>query len=350
MSKLVQSMVAHPAGGNSTDASIVVLMDNGGEVRTDIPCAVLPKANLLLQIGTLRRMMRRLRPEIVHVHSFTPLLLALLTAPGSARIVRTIHNDYPYFTARDMKSRFKRKLEGMLHELRNATLVCISPAVAARMPWRNSTSHLVENGIDFEATKRLSEQSGVAPSEKPREALHIVTIGRLEAQKNYDLLLRAFALSSARSSRALCLWLVGTGSQLQQLQQLAAELGIAGAVKFCGYQNNPFPFVADADVYVSSSQYEGFNLALVEAMGLGLPAIATRSGGVTDSLQDERDLLLVEKHEPADLAAAIDRLASDATARAALAARGMTIVRQRYSMTSMLQAYTSVYRAALREH
>lgn len=100
----------------------------------------------------------------------------------------------------------------------------------------------------------------------------IVAVGRLAAQKDFTTLLRAFALLKA--ARAARLLILGEGRLRPQLEALAHELGIAGAVALPGYAENPFAALARARLYVLSSRYEGLPGALIQALACGCPVVS----------------------------------------------------------------------------
>ncbi|NMC28369.1 MAG: glycosyltransferase, partial [Syntrophomonadaceae bacterium] len=107
----------------------------------------------------------------------------------------------------------------------------------------------------------------------------IVTMGRLEKVKGYRHLLRIF-VRVQEVIPACRLVFVGDGSQREELEQMAADLGVADKVVFTGRQANPFAYISRCDLCSLTSINEGFPNALVEAMACGLPVIATdcRSG------------------------------------------------------------------------
>ncbi|BCX11982.1 MAG: glycosyl transferase [Thermosynechococcus sp.] len=101
---------------------------------------------------------------------------------------------------------------------------------------------------------------------------HILTVGRLEPVKNQPLLLRAFAALAQPEAR---LMLVGQGPSEAPLRTLAADLGIADRVIFAGFHPDPSPFYSTADLFVLSSNNEGFPNVLAEALSFGLPVVST---------------------------------------------------------------------------
>lgn len=101
----------------------------------------------------------------------------------------------------------------------------------------------------------------------------IVGAGRLQRQKDFPTLIRAFA--QVREGRSCRLIILGEGNGLAQLEALIAELGITADVDLPGFRTNPYPFLARADLFVLSSRWEGSPNVLTEAMALGTPVVAT---------------------------------------------------------------------------
>lgn len=105
----------------------------------------------------------------------------------------------------------------------------------------------------------------------PRGA-RIVTVGSMKAQKNHLLLLRAFAKIGRPDAK---LMFVGTGTGEADLRALAAELGVVNRVVFAGFHPDPTSFYRTADLFVLSSDYEGFGNVIVEALACGTPVVST---------------------------------------------------------------------------
>lgn len=126
---------------------------------------------------------------------------------------------------------------------------------------------VIDNPVDAEAI----ENAGRAPSSLAIAGPYIVGVGRLTSVKNFALLIRAFHDSAYRGR----LVIIGEGPERPQLEHLIRELGLAERVFLPGHVDNPFPLVRGADIFVSSSNAEGFPNALVEAMALRVPVIAT---------------------------------------------------------------------------
>ena len=116
--------------------------------------------------------------------------------------------------------------------------------------------------------------------------------------------------------------LVGTGQGEAGLRAIAGDLGIAGRVIFAGFHPDPTPFYRTADLFVLSSDYEGFGNVIVEAMACGTPVVSTDCpSGPAEILEGGRHGRLVPVNDPAALAAAIQAALSEKPDRAALQRR-----------------------------
>ncbi|MFO7179161.1 MAG: glycosyltransferase [Pseudomonadota bacterium] len=146
----------------------------------------------------------------------------------------------------------------------------VAEDLAQALPSVREKLSIVYNGVFDDTLTALAAQP--LPLERPRERL-IVACGRLVPQKDYPTLLRALSLVKTRPSPVL--WILGEGPERDAIVRLAHELRIRERVVLLGFQKNPFPFMACADVFVTSSRYEGFSNAMVEAMACGTRVVAT---------------------------------------------------------------------------
>lgn len=168
---------------------------------------------------------------------------------------------------------------------------------------------------------------------RPRDLPLIMGMGRLTRQKDFPTLLRAFAaLQSQRPSRLVVL---GEGADRDALQALAVSLGIADRVLWAGFQQNPYAWLARADLFVLSSAWEGSPNALTEALALGIPCVSTRCpSGPDELLADGRYGPLVPVGDHAAMAAAmravLDTPLPAETLRQAVAEYRVDISAQRY--------------------
>jgi glycosyltransferase involved in cell wall biosynthesis len=149
----------------------------------------------------------------------------------------------------------------------------------------------------------------------------ILGVGRFTRQKNFALLIKAFA--EVRRQRPARLVLLGEGELRDELENLAVGLGVGGDVGCPGFDANPFRYMARASLYVMSSDWEGLPTALIEAMACGCPVVATdTAGGPREILEDGRLGRIVPRDDVGALASAINATLDapgDAAARVARA-------------------------------
>ncbi|WP_260921900.1 glycosyltransferase [Novosphingobium sp. 9] len=168
---------------------------------------------------------------------------------------------------------------------------------------------------------RIETLARISQPERRDGAMHFVSAGRLVTQKNYPLLLRAFAAVWQRGDR---LTIAGEGPERARLERLAAELGIAASVDLPGHLGSVDGLLAKADAFVLSSDYEGLPGVVVEALAAGLPVAATDCCASMSGLLDHGRIgLLVAPRNVEALAAAMnglrDHTFSNAAARAVAA-------------------------------
>lgn len=152
-----------------------------------------------------------------------------------------------------------------------------------------------------------------------RRGKRVLTVGNLKTPKNHLLLLHAFARMDRPSS---VLMLVGHGQAEPMLRALALNLGIADRVVFAGFHTDPAPFYATADLFVLSSDYEGFGNVIVEALSFGLAVVSTDCpSGPAEILENGRWGRLTPVGDAAALARAMDEALSTLVDREALKRR-----------------------------
>ena len=164
---------------------------------------------------------------------------------------------------------------------------------------------VVTNGIDVAAVRAASLREPEVPLDQGRPT--IAASGRLDTQKGLDVLVRAHARALEDGAPDHEVVIMGTGPDRESLTDLARELSVADSVRLVGFVDNPHAVVSRADLFVLPSRWEGYPLALVEALVLGTPAIAADCvSGPREILQDTYGEL-VPVDDPDALAAAMAR-------------------------------------------
>ena len=252
---------------------------------TRLPAAVeqirLPTSHTLLAAPALARYLRERRPQALLAAKDragrAAVLARALAGTGTPLALRLGTNLSTAMAGRAAVSRWLRYLPIRLLYPRIERIIAVSAGVAddtariARLP--RASIAVIRNPV---ITPELPAQAA-APCPHPWLADPGVPVicaaGRLQRQKDFPTLIRAFAQVRARQPCRLLI--LGEGNARPRLTALIAELGLADQVALVGFQVNPYPFLARAALFVLSSAWEGSPNVLTEAMALGIPVVAT---------------------------------------------------------------------------
>jgi glycosyltransferase involved in cell wall biosynthesis len=258
--------------------------------------------------------------DVVHVHSPLAAIgcrLIVRTLPRATRprVVTTEHNVW------SSHARLTSMLNTTTASLDDAR-TAVSAAVRASMPERlQAATEVVRYGVEVETVRAarsardaMRTELGLADSD-----VVIGTVANLRANKAYpDLLAAARQVCDALPNARFVA--VGQGPLEQEIRAEHARLGLGDHFMLLGYREDATRVMAAFDVFCLASHHEGLPIAMMEAMVLGLPVVATDVGGNREIVKDGREALLVPAGRPADLAATLTRIAADAALRSRLAA------------------------------
>jgi glycogen(starch) synthase len=178
------------------------------------------------------------------------------------------------------------------------------------------------------------------PSEerRPNDVVRVISVARLIKRKGLEDALNALAAMKARNVE---LHLVGLGPQMQKIERLAEQLGIADRVVFRGHLRGEELARAyrESDVFLLPSLSESFSMALLEGMASGLPVVATRIGGIPELVEDGVNGLLVPAHAPDRLADALDTLSASPELRARFGRNNRRKIETRYGWSTIARLY-----------
>lgn len=173
-------------------------------------------------------------------------------------------------------------------------------------------------------------------------------ISRLSEEKGHSILIDAFRQISGRFPGAQLL-IIGEGRLEGDLKKKAEGYGLGDSVRFFGNTLNAREFLAIMDVFVRPGLQEGFGLAVVEAMLMGVPVVSTSVGGFREMLNDGELGVLVEPCDPDHLAAAISRVLGDGGLARRISAAAKGYARSNFSAERMAEQTLEVYKEALDE-
>jgi len=252
------------------------------------------------------------RPDIIHTHLFDADLIGIVAGRvmGVRRCCSTVHSATFFGT---LAHRWRYRGLAMLAGRFFAVSDAIGEILVRRCHVPASRVRVIRNGIDPERFVPRAQREGAADSGPV-----IGTLARLDPRKGISMLIQAVAALLQDLPKALLI-VGGAGEERGALEQQVQTLGITRQVVFTGPVHDPREFYRRLDVFVLPSLDEGFGLVALEAMGMGLPVIGTRVGGIPEILTHGRNGLLVEAGDPGAIAQGICALWTDPVLRARLA-------------------------------
>lgn len=166
--------------------------------------------------------------------------------------------------------------------------------------------HVIYNPIYNEKILEQAKELPGHPWLRHKNLPVILGVGRLERQKNFPLLIKAFSILRQKTKAKLII--VGDGSERNKLEDLILELNLANDINITGFVLNPYKYMKNSDVFVLSSDWEGFGNVIVEAMACGTEVISTNCpSGPVEILEDGKYGKLVDTDSPKQLAETIVR-------------------------------------------
>jgi glycosyltransferase involved in cell wall biosynthesis len=294
----------------------------------------------------LRRHLRSLRPRVLHLHSSKAGGIGRLAALGIAHLP-VVYS--PHASAANL-GRVYADLERVLGRMRTDRVVAVSPSEGrelARLKFVGPRRLVaVECGIDPEDVRRAAAES--LPLTLPEGPL-VVAVGRLSAQKNPLLLVRAASSIARHVPNAHFVW-VGDGELRDDVERTIAKAGLQERWTITGWLTNPYPLLARASVFVLPSRYESFGYATLEAMVLGRPVVASDVAGSRDLVVHGETGQLIPEGDADALADAVTELLRNASEAVRLGAAGKTrsVLFSRERMArGMLEVYQRLDRSPL---
>ena len=251
------------------------------------------------------RAAHRFRPDVVHAHSpfVTGILARRIAQSLGAPLVFTHHTrfgDYSHYLG-SLAVPGARVADAYLRRFWQACAAIVAPStdlaeeIRARLPApRAARVHVIPTGVDVAGMREIRPVDPRPAAGWPVDAIVVASLGRLAPEKRPDLVLEAFAEAVVRDAR-LRLLVVGGGPSEVGLRQRAAEQDLAGLVDLTGALPRPAALarVAGADLFLFVSRTETQGLVLAEALSAGLPAVAVEGPGVSDSIRDGIDGIIV---------------------------------------------------------
>jgi len=333
--KVFTSLALHFA--NSANLTVLLFEDRGfyktqlvaaGNIR--IVC-LSESSGHLSRLRALRSFFRTEKPDrVLSFLEYPGLMVSFALRGTSIPHVSSERTNYATYFSSSWADKAKRFLLATVFQ-RAEAIVAVSQVIRNHILQYYSVSpekvQVISNGIRFEALQHLADASIPDTYQVPAEPM-VLAVGRLVTDKNYPLLLRAFAMIKPEFPE-LKLCILGEGILRQSLESLAAQLHIQQDICMPGFVANPAPWMKQASLYVLSSQLEGMPNALIEAMFLNGHVIATDCpSGPAEIIDHQINGLLVPVDNVQALADAMRKMYADQAFRANCYQNSRTKIRQ----------------------
>jgi glycosyltransferase involved in cell wall biosynthesis len=298
----------------------------------------------LQALASVYHTIKRERPAVLHTFLFHSNLLGRLGGrmAGVPFVVASERSVEPRKAAWRVRA---DRLTWRLADVWTANAEAVARVLVAREGLTRDRIAVIPTSVD---TVRFSPQHGggfrteLDIGDEPL----LLSVARLDPLKGHRTLLEAFShITKVRPLAVLVL--VGEGAERATLEAQASTLGLTARVRFTGGLADVRPALASADVFVLSSDAEGMPGAVLEAMAMGLPVVATDVGGTSEALDGGSAGVLVPPRDPQALAAAVAALLDAPERRRALGARGRALVAERYSVEHVVDETDALYRRLL---
>lgn len=290
----------------------------------------------------LFKLLRSLRPDLVHTRNFGTVDCGLIAR--LAGVPALIHSEHGWGVddLRGGNIKYQRLRRWMSHLAKRCLAVSkdIERWLGEEVGVAQSKLVQIYNGVDTERFKPAATT--------PSDVLRVGFVGRLDAVKNPQSLLRAVKLCrSASSARPIHAVLVGDGALREELETMVRQEALADSVSFLGAQDDVPEQMRSFDVFVLPSFNEGISNTILEAMASGLPVIAARVGGNVELIDDQVTGALYNSDSADELATILLDYALDDEKRKKHGEQARQRVLDKFSLSTMVAAYELLYTTSI---
>lgn len=350
-----------PLADRGVQSTIAILKSRGEEGveqslrRRGVGVRVVPPGRFLAQVRALRSLIREVRPDLVHSMLFASDLRArIVRARGGPPLVNSVVNTSyiperlvnPELSARKLAAvRLVDKATARWVDRFHAVSRPVAEHTASSLGVPSSMITVIERGRDGTSLGERSEERRATAREAlalTADSFVIANLARHEHQKGIDTLLRA----TARISGDLDVVVVQAGRDgraTTELRTLHAELQLGDRFRFLGHRKDVGDILAAADVFAFPSRYEGMPGAVIEALALALPVVASDIGTVTSILDVNENALVFPVDDAEALADRCRQLSLDSARRTVMGRRSRALFEERFTMDRSADAMAQLY-------
>jgi L-malate glycosyltransferase len=291
-----------------------------------------------LAVLKLRKIIRQVQPDIVHTHLFWPTMLARLATPKRIPLITTIHAFIA--TSGEYKYWYIKWIDKITYHFRRSVIIAVAKGALAEYfdflklkPWRSHALYTFVNTVRF-------NEAHSKPAAIATQRFRLITVGRISLQKNHRYLVEAFKLLPPGKFELHIYGINTFGAEFEKyVQESSADIILKGEVK------NINEIIAQYDLFVMSSTYEGFSLAVLEAMAMGMPLLLSDIASFKEQCEDTAVYFNLD--DPQDFAAKLQQLAAGKDTLLQLAERSKQRALGNFTLQHHMQGLRSIYLEAL---
>ena len=292
----------------------------------------------------IRKLINRFNYDIIHSHTSHAHTLAFLASFGiKVRRVVTRRVDFSIFRHSFLK------LSGIKYRYMADFYIAISQKIKNVLIDDGISSgriFVVHSGIDINRFDADGKKQLISEFDIRNNEQIVINVAHLAGHKGQQYLVRAIPLVLGKIPDVR-FFIIGGGKLMDELKTLAASLGLKKELIFTGFRKNVGAFYQIADLFVMSSVQEGLGTAVLDALVLGKPVVATRAGGIPEIIRDGETGRLVAPGDPAALAEGIVEMLNHTERAKRMAVYGQEMVRKKFCVEAMVNRNIEVYKKIL---
>ncbi len=295
--------------------------------------------------GKLARILEEHGVDVVHAHGYRAVVnCALAKRKHKFSMIRTVHGlveSAGWWSCKGFKGNFYTWLERYFGRRAGAAVVYVTEDLRRRHAKydRGLVTRTIHNGID-----PLNREDYSRPADLEPGSFHLAAVGRVTKVKGLEYAIRAVAVLDPELK--VVLNIIGTGPLTGELKALADELGLGNRVRFLGFKENVYDYLAHSDALIMPSLHEGLPYTILEAMSLEVPIIASRVGGLVEVIEDNESGMLIPLGDVEALKNGICALKDEPGLGEAMGQAARRIQANRYNLETMGDSYNGLFQKA----
>ncbi len=324
------------------------LVSRAGAGVNIVPIARRPEGGVeLAMIPRLADTLRKLKPDVVHVHNWSTSLYGIAAA-RLAGVPQVIYGLGGRNSSAPPSGRRQAVMRALTPHVDQFTAVCgyLKDYITDYWGAPNQQVQVLWSGVELQKIDDVQPRAQVrAQLQLPEDALVVGAISVLRPVKRIPDMIDAVA-RVAKDNPKVHLLLVGNavGVSIDSLKERAEQAGLAGRCHFKDRTEHPHSLLPAFDVVMNTSGFEGASNAIFEAMAARIPVVATRVGGTPELIEEGQEGFLAQPGDVGRLAEAVSKLVSQPQLRRELGARGRARIEARHTVEGMIDGYLELYR------